>query len=122
MDQEKGLRLLLRQIKDIQAQADKVIGGENSDEAIESFARYSMELKDYISKNVDSNEVKAYLTELPEINYTRTQIKLWQYLLFPAWWIELYKDYLERNKTVQEISIVRGKYSTLEILVKGLVN
>jgi hypothetical protein len=120
MEQEKALRLLTRQLKDIQAQADKILTGENSDEVIETFARYSTELKQYIQKNIESNEIKLYLSELPEINYERTQIKFWQYLIFPSWWLDLYKDYIERNKTIQEISVVRGKYSTLELLVRGL--
>ncbi|MEO7990209.1 MAG: hypothetical protein ABI663_11750 [Chryseolinea sp.] len=122
MEQEKSLRLLLRQLKDIQSQADKILTGENSNEAIETFAKYSTELKDYINKNVVSPEIKSYLKELPEINYSRTEIKLWQYLVLPSWWISLYKDYHEKNKTIAEISTVRGKYATLELLVKGSVN
>jgi hypothetical protein len=122
MEQEKSLRLLLRQLKDIQSQADKILTGENSNEAIETFARYSTELKEYINKNVASPEIKSYLKELPEINYSRTEIKLWQYLVLPSWWISLYKDYHEKNKTIEEISTVRGKYATLELLVKGSVN
>ena len=122
MEQEKALRLLARQLKDVQAQAEQIITGDNSDEVLETFAKYSTELKEYIQKNIASPEIKAYLIELPEINYKRTQIKLWQYLIFPSWWVSLYKDYLERNKTVQEIALVRGKYSTLELLVKGMTN
>jgi hypothetical protein len=120
MEQEKAIKLLLRQIKDIQAQADKIVTGENSIEAIENFARYSSELKDYIAKNVKSQEIVIYLNDLPDVNYTRSQIKLWQYLILPSWWITLYKDYQAKNRTIQEIGHVRGKYATLELLVKGL--
>ncbi len=122
MEQEKSLRLLLRQLKDIQSQADKILTGENSNEVIETFAKYSTELKDYINKNVASPEIKSYLKELPEINYSRTEIKLWQYLVLPSWWISLYKDYHAKNETIKEIHHVKGKYATLELLVKGLVN
>lgn len=122
MEQDKAIRLLLRQLKDIQAQADKILSGENSSETIETFARYSTELKAYISKNVDSPEIKSYLSELPEINYARTEIKLWQYLILPSWWISAYKDYQAKNKTIGEINVVKGKYATLELLVRGLVS
>lgn len=74
MDQDKAIRLLLRQLKDIQAQADKILTGENSNETIETFAKYSIELKDYISKNIESPVIKSYLKELPEINYNRTKV------------------------------------------------
>lgn len=122
MEQNKALHLLLRQLRDIQAQADKIVTGENSTEAIESFARYSSELKNYISKNVQSKEIQAYLTELPDINYSRTEIKLWQYLIVPSWWIALYKDYQAKNETIIEIGSAKGKYATLELLVRGLPN
>ena len=122
MDQEKTLRLLVRQLKDIQSQADKIQGGENSSETIETFARYSNELKDFIVKNVDSQEVKAYLVELPEINYSRTQLKIWQYLLFPSWWISWYHDFQAKNRTIEEINHAKGKYATLELLIRGLMN
>jgi hypothetical protein len=120
METDKTLRLLIRQLKDIQSQADKILTGEDSSEAIETFAQYSRELKEYIQKNVASNEVKAYLTQLPEIEYARPSIQLWQYLILPAWWIALYKDYQEKNRMKEEINLVRGKYATLELLVRGL--
>ena len=122
MEQGKAIGLLLRQLKDIQAQADKILTGEDSNERIETFAKYSIELKDYISKNVESKEIKMYLTELPNINYSRTQVKLWQYLFWPSWWLSLYKDYLAKNRTIEEIRLVKGKYSTLELLVRGFTN
>jgi hypothetical protein len=122
MDQDKTLRLLLRQLKDIQAQADKIVKGEDSNEAIETFAKYAVELKDYISKHVASPEIKEYLAQLPEINYSRSHVKLWQYLILPSWWITLYKDYQAKKETVTEINIVKGKYSTLEVLIRGSIN
>jgi hypothetical protein len=122
MEQEKALRLLLRQLKDIKSQADNILTGENSSEKMETFARYFNELKDFIEKNIESQEVQSYLVELPEVNYSRTQIHLWQYLIFPVWWIGLYRDYQAKNKTMEEINHVRGKCATLELLIKGLSN
>jgi hypothetical protein len=120
MEQDRAISLLLRQLKDIQAQATKIAAGENSNETIETFAKYSSELKIYIQKNVASQEVKAYITGLPDINYSRSEIKLWQHLILPSWWITLYKDYQAKNRTIEEINHVKGKYATLELLVRGL--
>jgi hypothetical protein len=122
MEQEKAHRLLLRQLKDIQAQADKITTGENSSEHIENFSRYSSELKEYISKNVQSAEIRTYIQDLPEINYSRSEIKLWQYFILPSWWLTIYKDYNAKNRTIDEINHAKGKYATLELLVRGLVN
>jgi len=120
MEQDKALKLLLRQIRDIQSQADKILTGENSNESIETFARYSAELKNYIASTIASHEIKSYAMDLPEINYSRSAIKLWQYLILPSWWITLYKDYQAKNRTIEEIKMVRGKYSSMELLIKGL--
>lgn len=125
MEQDKALRLLIRQIRDIQAQADKIISGENSPEAIEAFAKYSLELKTYIYEKIESSEIKTFVYDLPDINYERAQLKPWQYLLIiimPAWWIALYKDYVSKNKATEEIVSARGKFATLELLVKGAMN
>jgi hypothetical protein len=122
MDQDKALRLLLRQLKDVQAQADKILTGEDSHETIETFAKYSIELKEYISKNVASFEIKSYLTELPVIKYQRTGIKFWQYMMLVSWWIAIYMDYQAKNRAIEEIGTAKGKYATLEVLVRALVN
>jgi hypothetical protein len=122
MDQDKEIRLILRQLKDIQAQADKILAGENSNEVIETFSKYSIELKDYMLNKIDSPEIKSYLKEIPEINYSRTKVKLWQYLILPMWWIALYNDYQAKNEALEDVQMVKGKYATLEMLVKGLVN
>ena len=45
MDKEKSTRLLLRQLKDIKAQADGILNGRDSDTEIETFARYAVYLK-----------------------------------------------------------------------------
>jgi hypothetical protein len=119
-DPEDTLRLVIRQLRDIQAQADKILTGDNSSEAIEGFARYSTELKNFISKHYDYANVQAYLTELPKINYAKTQVKLWQYLLLPSWWISLYHDYRARNKAMDAIRLTKDKYATLTLLLKGL--
>jgi hypothetical protein len=119
MEKEKLLRLLIRQLKDIQTQAEKIITGDNSEESIENFSRYSHELKEFIVNNVDSIEILKYIEELPEIDFSRSKIKLWQYLILPSWWMTLYKDYHQKNKMIEQIGEVRGKYATLELLVRG---
>ena len=126
MEKEKMLRLLIRQLKDIQSQADKILTGENSEEAIENFSRYSEELKDFINNNIDSTEIKNYTLQLPVINLERTTIKsiqLWQYLVIPImpwWWFSAYKNYQAKNKIVEEIGEVRSRYATLEWMVRGM--
>jgi hypothetical protein len=123
MDAQK-LRLLIRQVRDIQVQADKIIrGGENSPENIESFSRYSGELKQYIFQHVNAPEIQDLATQLTEIEYDRVEFHLWQIVLMPfmpIWWLSIYRDHQAKAKATQEIGELRGKYATLELLLKGL--
>jgi hypothetical protein len=123
MEQDKSFRMLLRQLKDVQAQANKILSGDDSEEAIENFSKYSIEMKSYILKNVESQEIKSYMAELPEIKYSASKVKLWEYFvlfILPTWWITLYRNYQAKSKAKEEINIVKGKYATLELLIKGL--
>ncbi|MCG8321656.1 MAG: hypothetical protein MI921_19290 [Cytophagales bacterium] len=119
MDQEKAYALLSRQLTDILAAAERIINGNDSAEEIESFARYSFELKRYVNERIENEEFKKAANEIPDINYKRTQIQIWQYLILPAWWINLYKDYQARQKTKEEVNLVRGKYASLQLLAKS---
>lgn len=120
MEQEKILSLLSRQLRDIQSQADKILRDDNSAEAIESFARYSQELKHFIMTKVEDPEVLRVAAEIPVVNYKRNRISLWQFLILPAWWISLYKDYQQRQVSLEEISSAKGKYASLELLVNSV--
>ena len=116
MDQEKAYALLNRQLTDILANAERIIIGNDSAEEIESFARYSLELKKYVNERIENEDFKKATNEIPDIDYKRAQIQIWQYLIFPAWWISLYNDYQARQKTKEEVNLVRGKYSSLQLL------
>ena len=118
MDKEKSTRLLLRQLKDIQAQADGILNGRDSDTEIETFARYAVDLKKYILENDSPFEAKLQLSELPDVDYSRPKIRIWQYVVFPIWWVALYQDYIQKQKALEDIRIVKGKYASIELIVK----
>lgn len=122
MDDEKNLKLLSRQVRDIQVQADKILEGDNSHDALESFSKYCSELKSFINNRIQTPQLREYAAALPNINHQRNETKLWHYLIWPAWWINLYKDYHAKNKTLQEISHARGMFATLELMIKGTVS
>lgn len=117
MEQEKAISLLNRQLTDIQAQADRVLKGEDSSSNIESLARYSLELKKFIKEKVDNELLVKAAGDIPDINYKRSQIQLWQYIILPSWWISLYKDYQARKLCLEEVSAMRGKYASLQLLL-----
>ncbi len=120
MDQNKTISLLIRQLKDIQLLADKIVGGGASNAGIEAFSRYSDELVRYIKEKIEAPEIVQFTLNIPVVNYERTEIKLWQFLLLPIWWLILYKDYQARNRAIQEIRSSRGKFATLELMLQNL--
>ena len=65
MDESQKLRLLYRQLKDIQSQADKIIRDNASLEDIEQFEGYSGELRKFILDNYPDREVTATVLEIP---------------------------------------------------------
>ena len=121
MEQEDAIRLALRGIKDILAQAEKIVLEDKSSTTIESFARYSNELKDFIAKNIHNEEINLRLEEIPNVNYSRIRMKFWHYLMLPSWLYFLYKDIIAKNRTMEEINTVRGKYAHLELILRQLI-
>ncbi len=117
---QHALRLLLRQLRDVQAQADKIVSGESSQESIETFAQYSRELKDYVLTHVDSDEIRRHTSDIPDVNYARVMVSWWQFIIMPAWWIAMYNDYRSRERAIEDIVTVKGKYATLELMVREL--
>lgn len=111
---EANAKLLLRQLRDIQVQADKIVRGEHSSEAIENFARYSNELRGYILAKTDDAALCAQAEDLPVIRYERMNIRLWQLLVLPLGLLFFYKDYVRKTALVNEIGRAREQYARLE--------
>ena len=121
MEQEEAVRLAMRGVKDIQVQAERIISRDNSSAIVESFARYSNELKDYIAKNISNEIINSHLEKIPNVNYKRIRWELWHILVLPLWFIFLYKDSIAKNRTIEEINLIRGKYAHLELLLRELI-
>ena len=109
MEQERVIRLVLRQIKDIQSQADKILS-DKADEDIQNFTRYSIELKNFIADRIDDEKINSYLKEIQDVEYTpRFITRRWTF------W-----ENIAKSNALEEINTVRGKYAHLELLIKQL--
>jgi hypothetical protein len=120
MNQDEIIQLAIRQVKNIQEKAEKIVNGKRSDEAIESFAKDSTALVSFIDANIPSEEIRKYLKELPLVDYKPKFTSFWQYLFSPSWWIVLYKEYNSKNKIIEAIRDAQNKFVNLELLLKGL--
>ncbi|WP_101260758.1 hypothetical protein [Labilibaculum filiforme] len=122
MKQEKAYLLLNRQLIDIIANSERILNGNDSSEELESFARYSNELKRYVDERIEDEAFRKACNEIPTIHYELTQIHFWQYLLLPAWWISLFIDYQARKVIKTKVKIAQEKYRRLHILAQNQLN
>jgi hypothetical protein len=49
------------------------------------------------------------------------EVSLWQYLFLPDLWRIYYKDLKAKKETVREIVTVKGKFASLEILLRSMI-
>ncbi len=121
MDNQRRLSLLNRQLTDLQAQADRILNGSNSPEVLETFARFGEELKQFIVTKLDFPQLREKAIEIPPVNYERVDIKIWQYILAPSWWISIYRDYKAREAAIEEVRDVRGQFADLQLDVQDIL-
>jgi hypothetical protein len=115
MEQERRIRLMLRQIVDAQMQAEKILAGDTQRETIETFARFCAELNDYIRKYAEREEVLATLAVIPEIQYRQLPGSFLQYFFIPNWVVAIRKSAVR-----EQIRCVRETYARLELQLRGM--
>lgn len=112
---------VLRQIKDIQFQAEKICSSKPSVEDIENFAKYSMEIKNYLFGNIDIPEILRLVREIPDIEDNSPSLKTGLlFFLIPnfllAWYYE--RSYIDEAKS--SIKHCQGKYASIEFILKNV--
>ncbi len=60
---------LLRQLIDIQNQADIILKGNISPDELTIFLKYLIELKSYIQKNIENELIQKIIVEIPELEF-----------------------------------------------------
>jgi phosphoribosylglycinamide formyltransferase-1 len=114
-EKEKKLRLILRQVADVQLQAKNILNGNKHRATIESFARFCTELNAYIRINDEREDVIKVMNEMPEIQYTLWPNSMWAYFVTPFWIIESRKSVVS-----SQIKRVLEKYEILESRLRGM--
>jgi hypothetical protein len=125
VEKDKKLRLMLRQVADVQVQAGKILDGDKLRANVETLARSCSELNDYIREHEERKDVIETLNEIPEINYKRFfdfRIYYWAVILLTGtltWWIWLIL-YRRRQVVLNQIRMAKEKYAALEWKLKGI--
>ncbi len=110
---------LLRQLKDIQYQAEKLQSSNPSIIDIENFKKYSDELKVYLIKNVDLGEMNYLINEIPDIKLKDKKNELFMLAIAPKVLKTYFREKKQVKQALQKISICKSKYASIEFILKN---
>lgn len=116
-------RNIVRQVADIQAQAERLTTGKTELSQIEDFSRYNEEIKSFLLENVKDDFILKYIQEIPSINFKNLDTKdniLMVFLGMISGGLGSY--YRQNQKTEQALNVVReirGKYASAEFMLKN---
>ncbi|MRH99199.1 hypothetical protein GH721_01520 [Kriegella sp. EG-1] len=117
-------RNILRQITDIQVQADRLIKGQGDLTDMENFGRYSLELKTFLTENIQDNFILKYDNQIPTLDLDEeseiTDGFIYSILYFFDGILGVYS--LEQKKKAKAINVIRdikGKYASAEFMLKN---
>ena len=111
MKDSRNILLLERQLKDIISQAEQILSGSNSAAQIETFSKYSEELKFFVIERIENPKLKERAARIEKVNFKRNNLKIWHYVTF-SFWIVLLIQYIAMQRSVEEIGRVKSDWST----------
>ncbi|MAE84238.1 MAG: hypothetical protein CMB80_15965 [Flammeovirgaceae bacterium] len=118
---------IIRQIRDIQVQAERLISNQASLDQIEEFAQYNNEIKSFLIKHVDDDFIMKYLIEIPDLNLDDLSptggegLGVLSIILSPL----LGTYFREKQKNQAALDIIRdirGKYASIELMCRDYFN
>jgi len=110
----------LRQIRDVQVQADKLISENVSMSDLEAFDRYSLELKNFLLERVVEADILQAVREIPSVETSVKPESFFQFFLSLI--SSLVRGGLESKATIEakeSVRDVRNKYASIEFLMRG---
>lgn len=118
-----------RQLTDIQLQAKKLVSGNPEDEELMAFRNYNEDLKHYLLINTEDEEIRSLINEIPDALYVQEEtssIPLYAIIILALLTLGLFAIYIHhltgmrRTRLIQQnIHTIRGKYASIEFLMKA---
>ncbi len=116
----------LRQIQDIQVQAERLITKNADLEEISEFAKYSDEIKLYLLENIDDELILSYVRVIPEFDVEESEIKkasagIIEVILSIASYglASYFRNRQARDKALGTVRDISSKYSSIEFMCKN---
>ena len=115
---------IVRQIKDIQVQADRLIKNNADVTEIEDFAKYSQELKTFLIQNIKDDFILNYLHDIPVLDLDEqseiTESFLYSLLHFFGGALGIYSSELKKKaNALDKIRDIKSKYASVEFMLKN---
>lgn len=111
---------ILRQLTDIQIQADRIINGKPSEQEIEQFSQYSEELKYYCLDHILQQDIQRLLLEIPMVDMNKNVETLGCIALFaPSILLAYFVAEQQKSSAKQDVRIIKEKYAHIAFFAKN---
>lgn len=116
-------KAILRQVKDLQIQAETLCTGSPNLHDFEHFSSYSEEIKSYLIKNIKEEMILKYVNEIPVLDLDKLETSqihesILMSLLNGVFGF-MYRERLLVQKAQNIARDIRGKYGSIEFLLKN---
>jgi hypothetical protein len=116
----------LRQIQDIQVQAERLISNKANLDQIAEFSKYSDEIKFYLMENIDDEEILSYVRDIPifeieESELEKTAEGIFAGILSIASYglAGYFRNQRARDKALDVVRDIRSKYASIEFMCRN---
>lgn len=113
---------ILRQIRDIQVQGDRLISNTDSFSEIEDFIQYSEEIKSVLLEQVKDDFTLKHVASIPNfdsIETTGTNVLVATLGIFAGGIGAYFREKQKVNNGLALVREIKDKYSSLEFLLKN---
>lgn len=120
---------IVRQLTDIQHQAKKLLSGNPDESELEAFARYNVELKQFLLQNIDDRVIRNEVNTIPdvldvEVNPGHFPVLITAFLALVTLGVSiLLLTYLENTRVkrliIEKVGEARSKYANVEFLIRS---
>ena len=121
-------RQVLRQIQDIQVQADRIINDRPGLENIYEFGNYSKQIKEYLVAHVKDSMILDYVRQIPDLeermDEPRVSTGILSVILFiiAGWFLWYFRERRRVELGQDIVRDIRGKYASIEFLLKNSID
>tara|TARA_R110002051_G_scaffold321291_1_gene408555 strand:+ start:113 stop:472 length:360 start_codon:yes stop_codon:yes gene_type:complete len=116
-------RNIIRQVIDIQSQAERLISQNAEETDIELFSQYNRELKSFLISNIKDEFVLNYIKEIPDLNMMDLESESGFFERLIALFSNGYSsDRMKNDRALDIIREIKNKYASSEFMIKNYFN